>query len=191
MRLPQEADGRPRTRLGLRLGRLGRPQLAVAPSIASPRAMAVTAGLLYMAGGIVLLIAFSFPHQPGVHAGLVRAVALCAVVCGAAIYWQGHRVPRWGYHLILLWGNALIVFAVYESGGGATSVACTTLFVFVAVDVFFFFAWQWALLHLCIMIAACIGALASVDALDTGETIVTPGVLIAVSLVVGRLVRAA
>jgi diguanylate cyclase (GGDEF)-like protein len=153
--------------------------------------MAVTAGLLYIAGGIVTLIAFSFPHQPGVHAGFVRAIALIAIASGAAIFWQGHRVPRWGYHLLLVAGNALIVAAVYESGGGVASVACTTLFVFVAVDVFFFFAWPWAMLHLAITIAACVGSLASVDALDTGEAIITPGVLIAVSLVVGRLVRAA
>ena len=134
--------------------------------------MAVTAGLLYMAGGIVLLIAFSFPHQPGVHAGFVRTVALCALACGAAIFWQGHRVPRWGYHLILLWGNALIVIGVYESGGGVTSVACTTLFVFVAVDVFFFFAWPWALLHLAITIAACVGSLAAVGAIHDGQVVV-------------------
>jgi diguanylate cyclase (GGDEF)-like protein len=153
--------------------------------------MAVTAGLLYMAGGVVTLIAFTFPHQPGVHAGFVRGIGLIAIVSGAAICWQGHRVPRWGYHLVLLAGNALIVVAVHESGGGAASVACTTLFIFVTVDVFFFFAWPWALLHLAITIAACVGALASVDALDTGEAIITPGVLIAVSLVVGRLVRAA
>src|ERR1019366_2392049 len=178
MRLAQDLDVRPRLR------RLREPHLAVAPSIASPRAMAVTAGLLYIAGGIVTLIAFTFPHQPGVHAGVVRAIALIAIASGAAIFWQGHRVPRWGYHLLLVAGNALIVAAVYESGGGVASVACTTLFVFVAVDVFFFFAWPWAMLHLAITIAACVGSLASVDALDTGEAIITPGVLIAVSLVV-------
>ncbi|HEY5051032.1 MAG TPA: EAL domain-containing protein [Acidothermaceae bacterium] len=153
--------------------------------------MAVTAGLLYMAGGIVTLVAFSFPHQPGVHAGFVRAIGVLALASGAAIFWQGHRVPRWGYHLLLLAGDALIVAAVYESGGGVTSVACTTLFVFVTVDVFFFFAWPWALVHLAITIAACVGSLAAVGALGDGQAIITPGVLIAVSLVVGRLVRAA
>ena len=148
MRLAQEVDVRSRLR------KFRQPHLAVAPSVASPRAMAVTAGLLYMAGGMATLIAFSFPHQPGVHSGFVRALSLIAVTSGALIFWQGHRVPRWGYHLLLLAGNALIVATIYEAGGGVTSVACTTLFVFVAVDVFFFFAWPWAMLHLAITIAA-------------------------------------
>ncbi len=187
MRLAHELDVSSRRSLG----RLRHPRLAVAPSIASPRAMAVTAGVLYMAGGIVLVLAFTFARQPGVHAGFVRAVGAFAIACGAAIFWQGHRVPRWAYHLILLLGNALIVIGVYESGGGVTSVACTTLFVFVAVDVFFFFAWPWALLHLVVTIGACVGSLAAVGAIHDGQVIITPGVLIAVSLVVGRLVRAA
>jgi diguanylate cyclase (GGDEF)-like protein len=170
---------------------LGRPHLAVAPSIASPRAMAVTAGVLYMAAGVVTLIAFTLPHQPGVHAGFVRGVSLSGIASGALIFWQGHRMPRWSYHLLLLAGNAFIVVGVIASGGGVTSVACTTLFVFVAVDVFFFFAWPWAILHLVVTIAACVASLAAVGAIDDGQVVITPGVLIAVSLVVGRLVRAA
>jgi diguanylate cyclase (GGDEF)-like protein len=185
MRLAQELDVRPRLR------RFSQARLAVAPSIGSPRAMALTAGLLYMAAGIVTLVAFSFPHQPGVHAGFVRSISLGGIGTGAALLWQGHRLPRWSYHLLLLAGNAFIVVGVIASGGGATSVACTTLFVFVAVDVFFFFAWPWAILHLAITIGACVGALAAVGALDDGQAIITPGVLITISLVVGRLVRAA
>ena len=153
--------------------------------------MAATSGLLYTVAGIVTLVAFSFGHQPGVHAGIVRALSLSGIAIGAAMFWQGHRVPRWGYHLLLLTGNAFIVVGIYESGGGVTSVACTTLFVFVAVDVFFFFSWPWAVLHLAVAIAACVGSLAAVGALHDGQVIITPGVLIAVSLVVGRLVRAA
>ena len=187
MRLAQEFDVGPR----LSLRRFGRPRLAVAPSIASPRAMAATAGVLYMAAGIVTLIAFTLPHEPGVHAAFVRGVSFGGIASGAAIYWQGYRIPPWGYHLLLLAGNAFIIVGVYEGGGGVTSVACTTLFVFVAVDVFFFFAWPWAILHLAITIACCITTLALVGALDTGQMVITPGVLIAVSLVVGRLVRAA
>jgi diguanylate cyclase (GGDEF)-like protein len=153
--------------------------------------MAATAGLLYTAAGIVTLVAFSFPHQPGVHAGFVRSISLGGIASGAALLWQGHRLPRWSYHLLLLAGNAFIVVGVIASGGGVTSVACTTLFVFVAVDVFFFFAWPWAILHLAVTIGACIGSLAAVGALDDGQAIITPGVLITISLVVGRLVRAA
>jgi len=153
--------------------------------------MAVTAGVLYMAAGIVTLIAFTLPHAPGVHAAFVRTVSLGGIASGALIFWQGHRVPRWGYHLLLLAGNAFIIVGVYEGGGGVTSVACTTLFVFVAVDVFFFFAWPWALLHLAVTIASCVVSLALVGAAGDGQVVITPGVLIAVSLVVGRLVRAA
>ncbi len=153
--------------------------------------MAVTAGVLYMAAGIVTLIAFSLPHEPGVHAAFVRSVSFGGIGSGALILWQGHRLPRWSYHLLLLAGNAFIVVGVYAGGGGVTSVACTTLFVFVAVDVFFFFAWPWALLHLVITIASCVVSLALVGAAGDGQVVITPGVLIAVSLVVGRLVRAA
>ncbi len=153
--------------------------------------MALTAGVLYMAAGVVTLIAFSLPHAPGVHAAFVRSVSLCGIASGALIFWQGHRVPRWGYHLLLLAGNAFIIIGVYEGGGGVTSVACTTLFVFVAVDVFFFFAWPWAILHLAVTIASCVVSLALVGAAGDGQVVITPGVLIAVSLVVGRLVRAA
>ncbi|MGF7234353.1 MAG: DUF2889 domain-containing protein, partial [Frankia sp.] len=49
----------------------------------------------------------------------------------------GHRWPRWWYHLFVFSGNVLIALCVYDGGGGRTSMAYASLYVFVAVDAFF------------------------------------------------------
>jgi diguanylate cyclase (GGDEF)-like protein len=167
------------------------PRLAVAPAVATPRAMATTAGVLYFVAGLLTLIAFALPQKAGVPVEFVRKISFCGLGSGVAILLLGPRIPRWGYHVLLLLGNAFIIVGVYEGGGGTTSIACTTLFMFVAVDVFFFFAWPWAVLHLAIAVGSCVASLALVGALGDGQVIITPGALIAVALVVGRLVRAA
>jgi diguanylate cyclase (GGDEF)-like protein len=153
--------------------------------------MATTAGVLYFFAGLLTLLAFALPQKAGVPVEFVRKISYCGLGSGVAILLFGARIPRWGYHLLLLLGNAFIIIGVYEGGGGTTSIACTTLFMFVAVDVFFFFAWPWAVLHLAIAVGSCVGSLALVGALGDGQVIITPGALIAVALVVGRLVRAA
>ena len=80
---------------------------------------------------------------------------------------------------------------MYEAGGGRTSMAYSTLFMFVTVNSFFFFAWPSASLHLAVAVGCDLFVLSVMGDADFGQVILLPGTLIVVAVVVGRLVRAA
>jgi diguanylate cyclase (GGDEF)-like protein len=166
-------------------------RLAVAPAIATPRVMAKTAGLLYVCAATLSLAGLALPQGHGVNRLDLTAIACVAFVVGVAMLLAGHRWPRWIYHLLILAGDLLIGLGIYESGGGPTSIAYATLFMFVAVDCFFFFAWPSACVHLAIAVAACSASLILVGDASFGQVVILPGSLVVVSMTVGWLVRAA
>jgi diguanylate cyclase (GGDEF)-like protein len=166
-------------------------RFAAAPAIATPRVMAKTAGLLYLSAATLSLAGLALPQRPGVDRPDLTAIACVALVVGVAMLVAGHRWPRWSYHLLILNGNLLIGLGIYESGGGRTSIAYGSLFMFVAVDCFFFFAWPSACVHLSIAVVACCVSLMLVHDAGFGQMVILPGSLVVVSMTVGWLVRAA
>jgi diguanylate cyclase (GGDEF)-like protein len=166
-------------------------RFATAPAIATPRVMAKTAGLLYLSGGTLSLVGLVLPQPTGVDRADLAAIACVALVVGVAMLVAGYRWPRWIYHLLILNGSLLIGLGIYESGGGRTSIAYGSLFMFVAVDCFFFFAWPSACVHLAVAVAACCTSLIVVHDAGFGEMLILPGSLVVVAVTVGWLVRAA
>jgi len=167
-------------------------RFASAPAIATPKAMARTAGTLYICGAFLSLTGLLLlPHLPGVHVAQLFVIGLVSLAVGVALVIDGHRWPRWCYHVLIFSGNLVIALAMYEAGGGKTSMAYATLYVFVAVNCFFFFAWPLATLHLVVAVTGCLGSLWLLGDADFGQVLLLPGTLVVVAMVVGRLVRAA
>jgi diguanylate cyclase (GGDEF)-like protein len=153
--------------------------------------MAKTAGMLYICAAAMSLLGLLLPQRPGVHRLVLTLVAVGALALGIALVARGQHWPRWIYHVLILNGSLVIALSMYEAGGGRTSMAYSTLFMFVAVDSFFFFAWPSATLHLAVAVASDLFILWVMGDADFGQVVLLPGVLIVVAVVVGRLVRAA
>jgi diguanylate cyclase (GGDEF)-like protein len=166
-------------------------RFASAPAIATPRAMAKTSGMLYICAASMSLVGLVLPQRPGGHRAVLIVIALLALAVGIALVARGQHWPRWCYHLLILNGTLVIALSMYEAGGGRTSMAYASLYMFVAVNCFFFFAWPSACLHLGVVIAADLLTLWAQGDADFGQVVLLPGTLVVVAVVVGRLVRAA
>jgi diguanylate cyclase (GGDEF)-like protein len=166
-------------------------RFASAPAIATPRAMAKTSGMLYICAASMSLIGLLLPQRPGGHRLVLTLIAAGALALGIALVAWGQHWPRWCYHLLILNGNLVIALSMYEAGGGRTSMAYSTLYMFVAVNCFFFFAWPSACLHLAVAVAFDFAILWIIGDADFGQVVLLPGALVVVAVVVGRLVRAA
>jgi diguanylate cyclase (GGDEF)-like protein len=166
-------------------------RFATAPPIATPKAMARTAGLLYIAASTMSLVGLWLPQRPGVRVLQETVLGVISLGVGVALVLVGYRWRRWSYHVLIFVGNVLIALTMYNGGGGRTSMAYASLYVFVALNCFFFFAWPSACLHLAVAIATCLVALVAVGEADFGQVILIPGTLIVVAGTVGWLVRAA
>jgi diguanylate cyclase (GGDEF)-like protein len=153
--------------------------------------MAKTAGLLYVSGSVLSIVALLLPQMPHVHRAELEGIAAVSLAVGIAMVVAGHRWPRWCYHLLIFSGNIFIGVAIYESGGGRTSLAYASLYIFVAVNCFFFFAWPSACVHLTVAVGTCYSSLILVGDAGFGQVIMVPGILIVIALTVGWLVRAA
>jgi diguanylate cyclase (GGDEF)-like protein len=166
-------------------------RFASTPAIATPRAMAKTAGMLYICAATMSLIGLGLHQLPGVHRLPLIGIAAASLAVGIALVLVGQHWPRWCYHLLILNGNIVIALSMWEGGGGRTTLAYATLYTFVAIDCFFFFAWPSACLHLAVAVAASIFTLSILHEADFGQVLLLPGTLVVVAVVVGRLVRAA
>lgn len=166
-------------------------RFASAPAIATPRAMAKTSGMLYICAASMSLLGLLLPQRPGVHRLVLIVMAIAALALGTALFARGQHWPRWIYHLIIINGTLVIALSMFEAGGGKTSMAYSSLFMFVTVNSFFFFAWPSASMHLALAVGTDLFVLWAMGDANFGQVVLLPGTLIVVAVVVGRLVRAA
>jgi diguanylate cyclase (GGDEF)-like protein len=166
-------------------------RFATAPAIATPKAMARTAGMLYISGSVLSLTALLLPQMPRVRVAELIVMGVISLAVGIALVVAGHHWPRWCYHLLIFNGNVVIALGIFAAGGGRTSIAYATLYVFVALNCFFFFAWPLASVHLAVAVTCCVLSLWAVGDANFGQMLLLPGTLVVVGVVVGRLVRAA
>ncbi|HEY5456065.1 MAG TPA: bifunctional diguanylate cyclase/phosphodiesterase [Acidothermaceae bacterium] len=153
--------------------------------------MAKTSGMLYICAASLSLVGLALPPQLGVHRLALIVLAVASLAVGIAVVARGRYLPRWAYHVLVLNGNLVIAFSMYEAGGDRTSMAYSILFMFVAVNCFFFFAWPSACVHLAVAVVCDVGVLVIMGDADFGQVVLLPGALVVVAVVVGRLVRAA
>jgi diguanylate cyclase (GGDEF)-like protein len=153
--------------------------------------MAKTAGTLYICAAFMSLVGLSMHQLAGVHRTPLVVIGAVSLAAGMAVVLFGHYLPRWCYHLLILNANIVIAISMWEGGGGRTSLAYATLYIFVSVNCFFFFAWPSACLHLVVAVGASVFTLSALGEADFGQVLLLPGTLVVVAVVVGRLVRAA
>lgn len=142
-------------RAGHRLLPLSRGIGSNHPAVASPLVMARSTAGLFAAGGVIALVGTGPGHSAGMQVRLIRLLAWAAVAAGAGVWRARHRLPRWSYHLTVAAGTVLISLATAASGGVTSASLFASLYLLVAVEVFFFFRWPVALAHLG---AAVVGA---------------------------------
>lgn len=175
--------------LRCRVSRLSRAQ-AVRPAVATRQVLAATTGLLYLTGGLLVLIAVAGTGDGPAQRVPLGALGSFAVLVGLLTLFWGRALPRWAYHGLVGAGTLVITALVYFSGGGASAQGYGCLYTFVAIDCFFFFAWPVALLHLAGFQLASVLAFAALGT-PWSQTVVEQGCATVVALVVGWLARAA
>ncbi|HEY0889684.1 MAG TPA: EAL domain-containing protein [Nocardioides sp.] len=174
------------------LPRTGYPRTLDVPAVATERILALTTGVLYCAGGLLVLVASFFfaPHDP-VELPVVRALAALAVVVGVLAAWFGPRgVPRAAYHPLVALGTVVISLDVLAGGGGEASIALGILYIFVVIDAAFFFSPVGALVHVLMVLAASSTAMMAVG-LPLGVALLQGLACVVVGVVVAWLARAA
>jgi diguanylate cyclase (GGDEF)-like protein len=162
-----------------------------APEVATPRVMTSTLSLFYVLGGTSGLLAVlgSAPDQPRRWA--VVAIAVSAVLAGAALHRWGARCPRAFFHLPVAVASLLIALAAFLAPDPVTALAVGAIMMFVGVDAFFYFALLEGLAQLALAVGAVTVALLLRGGLPTTTVLALGVVVVAVGVVTGRLVARA
>jgi diguanylate cyclase (GGDEF)-like protein len=159
------------------------------PAIATARLMGMTAGLLYMTGGGMVLVAL--PHAASQGASLATAIlGLVAIAIGGASICLRASFPPWAYHCHVVLGTLIISALICLAGGGTGSLTFGALFTFVAIDCSLFFGWPAAVAQLVLLQLCSFFAFVAVG-LPLSELVLQQGCATVVGLVVGWLARAA
>ena len=173
-----------------RVVRAVRASAGLKPVVATRRVLAFTTGLLYLAGGGLVLLSVRDAGLGAPHRSAIAFLGATAVIIGAATLTAGRQLPGWSYHVLVGLGTVIITALVSLSGGGASALGFGSLYTFVAIDCFFFFAWPAAVAHLA-GFQICSAAAFAYLALPLSQTVVQQGCATVVALVVGWLARAA
>jgi diguanylate cyclase (GGDEF)-like protein len=160
------------------------------PAVATIRVLAFTTGVLYLTGGLLVLLSLWHPSPTYANTPAIGGLALFAVMVGVITMGWGRLFPAWTYHVLVAAGTAIITAIVFLSGGGASAVGYGCLYTFVAIDCFFFFAWPAAIAHLAAFQLCSTAAFMAVE-MHASQVVVQQGCATVVALVVGWLARAA
>ena len=111
------------------------------------RLLPIATGILYLAGG-ALILEVTLSLASGGHLAAQRALGGVALAAGIVLVAGRRHMPKWAFHVAGLGGTALVAALVLLGGGGPDSEAYALLFLFVLVDASFFYTWQWMATHL-------------------------------------------
>jgi len=73
-------------------------------------------GVLYLAGGLLVLLSLLLPHPESTNTWGLGAIAGTGVAGGAASYTWARHARRWTVHVVLAGGTALVCLCIYFSG---------------------------------------------------------------------------
>lgn len=175
------------TRVRLLLG----PGLLRPPAVSTATLVGRTLALDYLLLGLTALVSTFFPaNSEHRSTGVIRVLAVLAVL-GSPVFLRLRRTDWWLLNSITLSGTATITIGVRFCGGGTTAVVSSMLYLLVIVHVFYAYARAVAWLHVCVAAAMAVLVLHNDTSVGASELIVLLGVVLAISILVGWLVRAA
>jgi diguanylate cyclase (GGDEF)-like protein len=98
---------------------------------------------MFLAGGLSCIAAATFPPDPQTPVTLLRVVGLFCVCTSGGVWLLGHRLPRWGLHMLAAAATLTISAVVWQSATavGAIVAACAYLWLCVYMG-FFFTLWE-------------------------------------------------
>lgn len=151
--------------------------------------------LLYLSGGVTILLVLIFPHPPTISVGVLLAVGSVAPVIGSGLYLGRHRLPEAALPWLLGAGTCIISLLVATSGSRTVAVSFSFFFIWVVMYCLLFFSPLGAGIQIVCAATAYLLCLASLQATGGSPfTAVEPICLVAVittmSLVVMRLAKA-
>ena len=158
------------------------------PAVATPQVMGATTGAMYTAGGLSCLAATLTGGHVIEFVAPVRAVSIVSLVIGLGVLLLRKRIPRAGYHGLVLVGTASISTTVWLAGP-PMAMAFASLYVFVAIDLFFFSLVAAAAQLVALLVAASLALSGEPEPL--GARLVVLSAIVSVAVVVGWLVRCA
>lgn len=159
--------------------------------MSTPTLVGRTLALDFLLVGITALLSTCWPaHSEHRSTGVIRILAVLAIVSAPA-FLRLRRSDWWLLNSITLSGTATITIGVSFAGGGTTAVVSSMLYLLVIVHVFYAYARAVAWLHVCVAAAMAVLVLHNDTAVGPSELVVLLGVVVAISVLVGWLVRAA
>ncbi len=150
--------------------------------------MGPVAGLLYLVGSVITVLAILFPHSPKADVDGFWCIALgTAVVAAVLLSWHA-RLPAWSYQAVMLLGTVIISLTLYFNGErhGGPSADNEVLYIWVALYSGYFFTRLQMTAQLVFVAVAYAVALLVIDPGEIGFTrwFITIGVVaLAASLV--------
>jgi diguanylate cyclase (GGDEF)-like protein len=122
------------------------------PSVAARALMYLLAGV-----GTAVVASVAIPHGPLTHVKAVPILAAIAYAAAIAVLVGFDKLPRWGFHALLVAVSALVCWAVYESGEAGSPY--TVFFFWVTIYAAFFTTPRMTAFHVAAMMAGYAGVL--------------------------------
>src|SRR5437588_4449840 len=115
--------------------------------------------LMYLLAGVgtVIVASVAIPGAPLVHQKAFPVFAGIAYAAAIGVLVGFDKLPRWGFHVLLLGVTALISWAIYKSGDAGSPYSI--FFVWVAIYAAFFMSTAGTAVHIGAMLAAYGGVL--------------------------------
>jgi diguanylate cyclase (GGDEF)-like protein len=110
--------------------------------------MALSLGVLFLAGGCLTLISIALPHPETLQTTGAIVNSIIAIVAGLTLLAFGPRLPRAAFYLFVAAGSILVAIGVHVGGYGAETPPYAFFYVWVAVYSFYFFELRPAIFQL-------------------------------------------
>jgi diguanylate cyclase (GGDEF)-like protein len=154
----------------------------------SPRMIAKTFGLLFIAGATMGLAAILLPHASDANVGAQVICTVAAYVAGFIAFFLLPSIPRWLFHIGACFGTVLISLAIYWSGNVVSPDAFWYLLV--ALFTFYFFSRAEAFAQVA-FVGLCYGIVlaARSEPLPVARWVITMATMLIAGMTMERLVR--
>lgn len=123
------------------------------PAVATIPVLALTTGVIYLAGGLCVL-AVVLLDPPAERRLWLTLIPIAGLAVGVLTLRFGRRFPRWVFHGSVIGGNVLATAEIVLGQGASLAEAVMPLYVFVILDAAFFFPLTGLALHTAHVLAA-------------------------------------